>query len=248
MTSKIIDLITGSVVILAAEPRLPAPTKLPALECVVTDVFQRRQEAQPCASDPRTIAHRVATILCNIYFDIETPETLLMRLLHSPHARQLFEQVRESRKKEGLPGVTIRLITPEEAAKHPITFQGGAHVCPESGVITIASHLPRKDRLACLLFELANLSNAERFSSARKDMCEKLTSPLEYAWKTERIEFDSNTLANKITLLSVENSFWEKEMLSTLSHYDSYAHYLSHVKGSLHFQRYVDQAKRLQNG
>ena len=249
MTNNCISLITGSVVAFLGTPLLPFSPKGTTLEPAVTSVFQQVQaQNAPSAEEPSETARKVASMLCNIFFDMETPETLLMRLTSSPHAKELWEKVQETRRKEGSPEATIRFATPEEVAEYPVVFQGGAYVSPSSGVINISPHLPRNERLACLLFELANLSNTERFAAIRKDVCEKRISCNAYALRTERIEFDSNALANKITHLAVEHAHWGVDMLSTLRVFATVEEYLAHVLKSGHFQNYVHQGKRFQEG
>lgn len=195
---------------------------------------------------PQETARKVAAVLCNILYDIETPETLMMRLESSPHAKALLKRVQQQRREKDLPPITVRFVTKQEVAENPIGFIGGARVFPTTGEILLAPDLSRQERLAGLLFELANLSQMGRYQAICADVREKrLTSPYIYALRLEKLEFDSAAIAKEITLQSVVASEWDISMLTTIHSAKTFEEWWAAVIKSGHAQQYVQRFKRL---
>lgn len=237
MSIKTVSTITNSVMsyLRTSTEELVSP-KAALVQTTVTDLFKQVREEQERAIER---AKSVVAVLCNILYDLETPETLMMRLKASPYASELLTKVQEQRKKDGLPEVTVHFLTPEEIEKEPELFKGGGNVLVHEGIIRIVPTQSREERLQSLLFELANLSQRAEYDVVQQEFDQKRLTPLQAAIRLERIEFQSALLAKRITLHSVAKLHWSVSMLSTLFCVNTFAEWLDGVYSDDHMQRYV---------
>lgn len=157
---------------------------------------------------------------------------------------ELYQKVSAVREKQGLPAISIRLISKEEIGSN-FAFQD-ANCDMKKGKITIPAHFSLENKLAGLAFELANLSQKEVTDRLEKDLDEqKISDPVECAKIIERMEFNTVCIQNDIIKNSILKKQWDISVIKHMYKHDTFEKHWEKALKNGHAQYYIDHFKKV---